>query len=275
MSIERFLQRFTWPVFILLFALTLYMSYNLGSETPSWRGSLAFVPQPEYVARISGTFRPAVAQFFYMRGALEVAGDTTDKIDTLLELFNLALRLDTNLVQAAFLGGVVAPANEEALIKGTAFLEKACELNPNNWRIPYWTGFNHLELKHINKGAEYYWKASLLPGAPRFLRFSAANLPTEGRTLEQSILETEGMLESVEDEDSREWVNLRLIWLQTMLLLEHKAREFKNETLRYPVKLEELVERGLIKEIPKDTFGNGFYLLHPGDPEKGYMIRSY
>ncbi len=274
MSIEKFLQRFAWPVFVVFFALMLYMSYNFGSDSPSWRSGLAFVPQPEYVARMSGTYRPAVALFFLMRGALEISGETAHKMDMVIKLFNLSLELDPKLVQAAFLGGVVAPTTEESLRKSIAFLEKACELNKDNWRIPYWTGYSHLELGNINKGAEYYWKASLLASAPRFLRYSAANLPIEGRTLESSIVETEGMLESVDNDDSREWIGQRLIWLQTMLLLEHKARDFKNQVMRYPLDLNELVERGLIKEIPKDTFGNGFYLVHPGDPDKGYMVRS-
>ncbi len=274
MSIEKFLQRHAWLVFIFFFVLMIQMSYSLGSDTPSWRSGLAFVPQADYVARLSGTFRSSVALFFYMRGALEIAGETADKIDMVLENFHLAMQLDPKLVQAAFLGGLVAPTNETSLKKSTAFLEKACELNPDNWRIPYWTGYNFLELENIQKGTEYYWKASRLPGAPPFLRYSAANLPIEGRTLEQSILETEGMRESVDNDDAREWIDLRLIWLQSMLLLEHKARDFKKETFRYPVELEELVERGLVKEIPKDTIGNGFYLVHPGDPDKGYMVRS-
>lgn len=274
MSIEKFLQRFSLPVFLLLFGLTIYMSFHLGSATPSVRGGLSFVPQSEYAARMSGTFRPAVALFFYMRGALELAGDTSKKFELLLELFELSLELDPKLVQAAFLAGVVAPVTIEQLQQTIPFFEKVISLNSENWRIFYWAGFNCLELDDITRGAELYWRASRLPGAPPFLAFSAANLPLEGRTLEQAILETEGMLESVDNDDAREWVMQRTIWLQNMLLLEHKARDFKNQVLRYPVELDELVERGLIKEIPKDNFGNGFYLVHPGDPEQGYMVRS-
>ncbi|HAE40041.1 MAG TPA: hypothetical protein DCG57_15640 [Candidatus Riflebacteria bacterium] len=274
MNIENLLERHCWLTFLVLFIATMAFSFQLGSDTPSVRGGLFFVPQPEYVERVSGTFRSAVAQFIYMRGALELAGDTSKKVDMLLELFHLALRLDPRLVQAAFLGGMVTPNSEEDLKKAAVFLDKAVELNPNEWRILYWTGFTYLELDDISNGTDRYWKASLLPGAPPFLRFSAANLPTRGRTLEQSIIETEGMLESVDNDDAREWIMLRSLWLHNMLMLENKAKEFKNQVYRYPVELEELVERGLIKEIPKDDIGNGFYLMHPGDPEQGYMVRS-
>lgn len=274
MNIERFMQRYPKRIFVLLLALTIWFSFQLGSDTPSLRSGLSFIPQAEYVERLSGTFRPAVAFFFYMRGALEIAGDTSKKMDMLLELFSLSLKLDAKIVQAAFLGGVVAPVTDENLLKAVIFLEKACELNPDNWRIPYWTGFSYLELGNISKGAEYYWKASLLAGAPPFLRYSAVALPAEGRTLEQSIIETEGMLESVDNDEAREWVMQRLVWLQSMLLLEHKVKEFKNTVSRYPVTLDELVEKGLIKEIPKDDFGNGFYLVNPGDPDQGFMVRS-
>lgn len=274
MNIDNVLQRYCWLIFLILFGITISFSFQLGSDTPSVRGGLFFVPQPEYVERVSGTFRPAVALFFYMRGALELAGDTSKKVDLLLELFHLSLHLDPKLVQAAFLGGMVTPNSEEDLKKATVFLDKAVELNPNEWRILYWSGFNFLELGDIKSGTDRYWRASKLPGAPPFLRFSAANLPTQGRTLEQSIIETEGMLESVDNDDAREWIMLRSIWLHNMLMLENKAKEFKNLVSRHPVALEELVERGLIKEIPRDDIGNGFYLVHPGDPDQGFMVRS-
>ncbi|MBU1109444.1 MAG: hypothetical protein KKB51_22375 [Candidatus Riflebacteria bacterium] len=274
MNIESGWQRYSWLIFIILFATTIAFSFQLGSGTPAIRSGLFFVPEPEYVERLSGTFRTSVALYFYMRGALVLAGNTSEKLDLLLELFNLTLRLDPKLVQAAFLGGMVAPVTDEDLSKAIAFLEEAMRLNPNEWRIPYWTGFDYLELGNLQLGSENYWKASKFPGAPRFLRFSAANLTTQGRSLEQSIVETEGLLASVDNDDSREWIMTKMIWLQNMLTLESKAKEFKIKVSRYPVTLEELVEHGLLREIPKDDFGNGFFLVKPGDPEEGYLVRS-
>ena len=274
MNTEACQQRWTWLIFVILLGTTITTSLRLGSDTPSLRNGLFFVPEPEYVERLSGTFRTSVALYFYMRGALELAGDTSQKVDLLLELFSLTIHLDPKLVQAAFLGGMVTSATEEDIVKAIAFLEEAARLNPGEWRIPYWTGFNYLELGDLKKGPENYWKASKLPGAPPFLRHSAVNLPTQGSTLEQSIIETENLLASVDNDDAREWILSRMLWLQNMLTLEHKAKEFKARVNRYPVTLEELVERGMIKEIPKDDIGNGFYLVHPGDPDKGFMVRS-
>jgi hypothetical protein len=76
------------------------------------------------------------------------------------------------------------------------------------------------------------------------------------------------------DEDTNELLLLRLQWLKTMQYLEAKNREYKNKTGNYPTHLEELVKANLIPELPEDEFGEGFFLVKPGDPEKGYMVRS-
>ncbi len=274
MSIESRLTRHVWPIFAALFAAVVGLSIWMRDVFPTDQKPVPFVPAPEYVERLSGTFRAPLAQAFYMKGVLEVAQQQASKLEQLFALFRLAMRLDPRLVNAAFFGGIVTPVTIADLPRAIALLEEGERLNPGEWRIPYWIGFCYLEMEDYAKAAAYYKKASELPGALPFLKFSTVHLLSRGTTLERALQRTEELLASVDDPDSREWVLSRQQWLKSMMLLEDKNREFKARFGRWPNRLDELVEQGLISAIPPDEFGEGFRLAFPGDPEKGYRVRS-
>lgn len=273
MNIEIIFQRHFRLIGIALFAAVLFLSFQLQEIDNVRRQRLFFIPSPEYVERLSGTFRNAVAIGFFMQGVLELAKDTTNKVDIIVQLFKITIRLDPKLRKAAFLGGVVAPVTPADMATGIEFLKEVAQMHPEEWRIPYWIGFKYFEFGEYEKSAEFYKVASTLPEAPRFLKFAAIQPLAQARSLERAIFETESLLQSVDGEDA-EWVKMRLEWLSTMQMLETKTKEFKTLTGKFPLDLKELVEHGLIKEIPVDNFGYGFYLDMPGHPEEGYRVRS-
>lgn len=261
-------------VFSILMILVIGFSLRMHRDGTLERSGLFFVPEHEYVERISGTFRNPLALAFYMKGIMEVAQQASKKINPLLGLFGLALKLDPKIVSAAFFGGIVLPLENEELIKSITLLEEAARLDPRQWRFPYWIGFRYLEMENYEKAAEYYQKASKLPDAPRFLRFTSVSLFSKDQNLERAIRNTEGLLESVSDDEAREWVLFRLSWLKEMQNLEEKAMRYKELTGRFPTELKELVECGLLQQIPEDKIGGGFCLMYPGDPVNGYRIES-
>ncbi len=274
MNIEKTLQRFFWPVLLLMIFLTVAFSVHLSRISPFEDRKLLFVPEPEYVERISGTFRNPVALMFYMKGAQELAYNHAKKFDLLLALFDLTISLDPKIIQAAFLGGMVAPARYSQLPRAIELLKKSYQSNPQNWSLPYWIGFNYLQLEEYEKAAAFYNEAAALPGALPFLKTSSVHILSRGSRLELAISEAERLLLESHDEDTTDLMLLRLKWLKIMQMLEDSNREFKQKVGRFPQRLEELVEHGILKELPPDEFGEGFYLVNPGDPEEGYRVRS-
>lgn len=271
MSIEIVFQKYYRIIAAAILFAVLILSFQL-QNIDARRQKLFFIPSPEYVERLSGTFRNAFALIFYMQGVLELAKDTTNKIDVITQLFKITIKLDPRLKKAAFLGGVVAPVTYEDIVKGISFLKEVAELYPDEWRIPYWIGFKYYEIEEFVKSGEYYLAASTLPEAPPFLKFAAIQ-PLAAGSLERALEETKALLHSVDGEDA-EWVKLRLEWLATMQMLETKAKDYKALTGKFPSDLQDLVEKGLIAKVPHDDFGLGFYLTDPGDPEKGFNVRS-
>jgi tetratricopeptide (TPR) repeat protein len=274
MSIESTLQRWFWPVFLLFFAGAVGFSYRLAAVEPPSHAKTFFVPEPELVERFSGTFRGLVAQAFYLKGVQELAFNSDQKVDVLMALFRVAVRLDPKLTNAAFLGGVVTPARAPDLVKAIAMLKDIEPLLAHNWQIPYWIGFNYLQLEQYEKAAEYYRKAGALPGALPFLMRAHISLLGRGASLEPALEEAQRMLDAAGEGDAVDWIILRIEWLKNMLHLEQVARGYKDRTGRFPSELEDMVAAGLIDKIPEDEFGGGFYLVKPDHPAEGYRVRS-
>jgi tetratricopeptide (TPR) repeat protein len=274
MSIEVIVKKYFWIILALAMLVTVLLSLNLYREAPFAQKELLFVPDARYIKRICGTFRNPVALAFYMKGAQELAYATHEKFELLQALFKLAIELDPKLTQAAFLGGMVAPTRAIDVLKANELLKLAHSKDPDNWQFPYWIGFNYLQVGKYKEAAKYYRKASKLPGALPFLETASVYILSKSNNLDLAVAEAERLLANSKEEDANELLLLRLKWLKTMQFLEAECRKYKKKHGEYPQKLEKLVEAGLLKEIPPDEFGEGFYLVHPADPEKGYMVRS-
>lgn len=274
MNIEIFINRYYWLVFLSLLMINIAISVHLGKIAPFEERKLLFVPEPEYVERICGTFRNPVALMFYMKGAQELAYNSAKKFDLLIALFRLTLHLDPKILQAAFLGGMVAPARYRNIPKAIELLKEAEAMLPEEWRLPYWIGFNYLQINEYEKAAEYYKKAAKLPGALPFLETSSVHILSRGKNLAMAVAEAERLLAASKDQETKDLMTLRLDWLRTMQFLEDRNRDFKKKVGRYPQRLQELVEHGILTALPPDEFGEGFYLVNPGDFDEGYMVRS-
>lgn len=274
MNAESVLNKYFYFLIITVTVITVTMSVSMFTDSPLTASHNYFVPAPEYVRQLSGSFNSTIALLFFMQGAKELAYNSHEKVDLLLSLFSVAINLDPRLINAVFLGGMVLPATYEDTLKAIAFIEQAEELRPDEWRFPYWIGYNYIEIEEYEKAAKYYEKASELPGALPFLRYSPITLLAMTDTLEAAIIHTKGLLDSIDDEETQEWILIKLQWLHHMYSLEKLNRTYLEQTGEYPANLEELITAGLTSEIPTDDFGNGFYLAYPKDPEKGYMVRS-
>lgn len=261
---KRILSRtpliFAW---LLLFIFITAGSFLLEKAYPARKGSLFYIPPLEYLEIISGSFRPMFADIFYIRGILEVAGEYKEQgawVSRVQANFQAAVNLDSRLIQAFFFGGVVIANNEENTRRGIRFLEKGIQLNPDEWRLHYWAGFNYYQLGDYLKAVEYYLSASRLPDAPRFLESNLVMLYYKAGRPDLSRAYLEGLLSSIADASQTNWIEIRLKWLKNIIELEEKARQFRQLHGRWPQDLQELVVNGLIEEIPPDPFGSGYYL---------------
>jgi tetratricopeptide (TPR) repeat protein len=221
-----------------------------------------FISPLSYAGYIEGGFKGFCADVFYLKGVLSITDELTDKAAWLRRIqdnFAAALLLDNRLIQAYFFAGIVCGRTKNDLKQAIVFLKKYRALNPLEWKIPYWIGFDYLQGGDYLSAVQWYETAAALPGAPAFLKSNQVMLYYKAGLVSPGIAYIEGLLETIKDENRLEWITLKLAWLKNIVVLEQKAAEFKETAGRYPQQLEELVEKGLIAAVPEDPFGSGYY----------------
>lgn len=245
----------------IVFFLILYFSFRLEKSSTQLKvKKIFYVPPYSYINAISGSFKVSVADIFYIRAILSIAEEEKEYLDYILSNLRLAVELDPRLTSAYIIGGIVAPRGKEEIPQGIQFLKEGMARNQQEWRIPFWVAFNYFQLEDYLKAGQYYKIASLLPDAPRYLKGLTAWSYYKGGKSDLGVLFLEGMLDSVNDPGVLKSMERKVEWLKNIVFLEKKVAEFKNIFGRWPRDLDELVKNGLIKEIPKDPFGKGYYL---------------
>jgi hypothetical protein len=243
---------------IILLALIIFLSALSTEIFGLSKEKNYYVPPYSYLDIMSGNFRPLVAQMFLIRGIMSIAEKDPQSFDYILDNLRLAAQLDRKLSYAYVVGGIIAPRGSQELRRATIFMKRGMETAPDDWRLPFWIGFNYLQLGDTLKAAEYYRQASALPGAPNYVKSMAARYYYEADKSDIGLVYLESIRNSVKDPHTLQNIDLKISWLQNIVLLEEKAKAFHNDLGRWPNDLDELVTAGLIDKIPPDPFGKGY-----------------
>lgn len=258
---QRFLPIICVFLFLSVFASSLYLSPVSSQQ----KKKIYYLPSLESLKLISGNFRPLFAEALFIKGVLELSEPIPGRMDYLLKLFGTSIGLDPKLISAYFFGGVVVPRNEEEIASGIKFLKQGLKLNSSNWKIPFWLGFNYLQLGNYAKAAEYYRIAANLPDSPNYLKTNLAFFYYKSNRAQQGLLYLEGLLHSLKDKRVLAIIERKIEWLKGLTFLEKKVAQYKLLYGIWPSELKDLVKVNLIKQIPEDRFGKGYYL------EKGLL----
>ncbi|NOX33895.1 MAG: hypothetical protein GXP56_09185 [Deltaproteobacteria bacterium] len=144
-------------------------------------------------------------------------------------------------------------------------LEKARKYRTDDYRPPYYIGFNYFYfLKDFKKGSQYLMKASRLPGSRYYFANLAARLAVYSFQHRDGIIFLEEMLKETTDKRAKKEFQLRITTLEILENLENKVSEYHKLFDIYPVSLKELVKNGLIDKIPDDPYGGKFIIMQNG-----------
>lgn len=152
-------------------------------------------------------------------------------------------------------------------------LSKAISYNPEEWMYLYLRGVTYYHfLKDPEKAGADFLRASHLPGAhPLVKRMAARQLAVNDPA--ESIRFLSEMIEMTSDPQQKEVLidKLReMAYERDASQLEQALDIYKNQQGHPASSLQELVEAGIISELPPDPFG-GTYTL---DPKSGRVISS-
>lgn len=149
--------------------------------------------------------------------------------------------------------------------KSNKLLFKARKYRTNDFRVPYYIAFNYFYFMKDNvNGAKYLMEASKLPGSPEYFPGLAAKLSMYASDYSSAILFLKDMIENTNNKKINEQLLLKL---KTFIILDNlniKVEEYKNKFNQAPQKLTDLIEKGIITELPEDPYGGEFYILESG-----------
>lgn len=226
---------------------------------------LTYLPSGEYLRMVSLGYRELAADLLWLQ-AIQVMGErklSAEAGQWLYQALDRITTLDPKFVRAYEAGShalcilVVLPEESNRL------LEKGMRHNPQEWNLPFLLGINYyFELGDDEKAATAMARAASLPGAPESLARLAAKLFVSANSPEQAVELLAKVYAETSDEDVRKSLEVRLkesIVERDLRSLEQAIARYQAHYSRRPERLENLVEPGMLRELPKEPFG-GHYL---------------
>jgi competence protein ComGC len=234
---------------------------------------LGFVPQGKIYRAVLGSFRWFEGEYYTFKSVIYYGGkvkDITYNNGRNVEYYNLYRTIETAIIlnpynedayyfaQGAFVWGV----GQIRAVNG--LLRYVYKYRPWDFQIPFFLGFNYAYFLHNYKeAAKYFKQAADLTHSPLFTNL-AARYFYEGGNTKLGITYLEYMIKNTKNESVKKIYKTRLKALVAIEYLSRAVNKFKLKFKRLPKNLDELVEKGIIKNIPKDPYGGKFYIDKKG-----------
>ena len=259
-----------WATGALLVALlgALQLPLNHWSNSKPKLQQLIYLPNGEYLRMASLGYRELAADLLWLQ-VIQVMGERKISEEAghwLYRALDVITTLDPKFVRAYEAGSLALCTLVVLPEESNRLLEKGIQHNPLEWKLPFLLGINYyFEFADDAKSAESMAKAAHLPGAPDLIARLAAKLYVSVRSPEEGVELLRKLYEETSDENIRKHLELRLketIVERDLLILEQSISRYLANQSRRPDRLEDLVNVGLLRELPHEPFG-GRYLYEP------------
>ena len=256
------------PIVLSIYITQIHIERHKGVEQRI--EEVMLLPKGEYLKPAVIGYEQLVGDIIWLR-AIQVIGEkvvTPQGYDWVYHAMDIVTTLDPKFTYAYELGGVTLSVLGKRPDLSNMLLEKGVRENPTVWQIPFYIGFNNFfYLNNYEAAAEYMDKASKLPSHPSYLPKFAARLYVQAGNPNVALDFLARMYKETDDEK----VKLALEQRIKEVTVERDARFLEGEVNRYkeiynlyPDNLQDLVRKGIIKEIPQEPFG-GFYYFNSSD----------
>lgn len=248
-----------------------------------------FVPNPTLARATAIGFDALLADYHWLQ-AVQIVGSNqvidADTSDHLGKVVDVVTTLNPHVGHPYRFAAVWLNHNEEQVREGNRLLRRAIENHPEDWRNPYYLGFNHFfYLYEHQEAAEVLQLAMKLPGAPAYLGRLVARLKSQHADVEVAEVFLRELLDGTNDPSTIAKLEEALDEIE----IEHKARYLDRARKAYKAltgkdiqKVEDLVEapHRMISVLPSPEPESLPASLRRGsrweiDPKTDRIISSY
>ncbi len=228
---------------------------------------------PSQIAQIvalefKGLFADAIfskAMTYYGGKLIRGEKATEEEWDWIYRNMDTATDLDPYFLDPYYFGATNLAWGTNKVKEANLLLEKAFRYRDWDWTIPFYLGFNYFYFLQDNEKAAFYlMEASKKQGSGTLLPTLAARLAYQGKKTENAIIFLQEILKKTDDETVKKVYEKRLNALKGILFLEKVVAAYQDKFKAQPNKLDELIAKGIISEIPQDPYGGKFYLDKDG-----------
>jgi tetratricopeptide (TPR) repeat protein len=226
------------------------------------------------MTRMALSFDAIASDIYWIRaiqyyGSTRLSRSAARSYDLLFPLLDLTTSLDPHFSIAyrfgAFFLSEKAPGGAGRPDLSIALLNKAMAANPGRWEYPYDVGFVYYREGDYKTAAEWFLKASQVPGATNWLAPLAAVTAATGGDLASSRTLWRNILATAEQPWMREAAEHRLQQLDAIDVirqLEQLTAEYERRHGDPPPDWNDLVRDGALRGVPLDPAGHP-YVLNP------------
>jgi tetratricopeptide (TPR) repeat protein len=263
------MRRFRLLLVALVFTIgTVAAAHRLevASEKPY---DVAIVPSPGMARWLSLGHPTLLANLLWLRTVQYIGEPRADERgwDRLLPLLETVTDLDPGHGYAYQVGGVVL-GSVGRTAESNAILEKGTRNVPDRYILPYLRAFNAFYYDDDWAAAGRFAEISArTPGAPPHVRQNVLTYYVKGKRADAAVAFLEQSLAEAKDPDTRKAVEGQLAQArleQAVARLDDAVDEWRRRYLTGPIGLRQLVDEGLVSEVPPDPAGGELYVGEDG-----------
>ena len=258
-----------------IFSLLLFISIMLfgvaqsrvsGSRAEfNYRQRLTEVAIPSILLEaMAGEFKGTLANYFLLEAGSFIGGLTeADEQDwgAVARLLEQSSRLDPYFKQTYTLAQGTLPWYMQEIETTMRILERSRDHRDWDWMPGFYIGFNHFYFHQNHVAASNaLMQASNVSNAPPHLATWAARLASQAGQHQVAIDFLTGIIENTEDVHQRAMLSERLEAVRGSAFLQKAVDHYAVQFGRLPHSLDELVEDGLISEIPENPYDRSYML---------------
>lgn len=256
---------------------------RIHAEIPSTPKSVkgeAFVPQPQLAKFASLGFDDLAADYYWLQ-AIQLVGATVENPEshghTIGRLIDVVTQLNPHVDHPYRFAAIWMTATEEDVRFANRLLERGIAVHPDEWRNPFYKGFNHFYYLHeYEEAADALELAASHPGSPPYLNRLVPRLRSQTQGLEVAATMLLELRRNTSDPHLRAEYEKALDEIETerrARVLDAAREEFKRRHGRDIRSVAELASgpNRVLRELPPEIHG-WEWILHE---TTGEIVSSY
>ncbi|MEE8200392.1 MAG: hypothetical protein V3R29_04405 [Candidatus Acidoferrales bacterium] len=241
-----------------------------------------YISQPEWVKRLALGYDGLLGCIYWTRAVQHYGWQrlTYQKYNLLYPLLDITTTLDPQLLIAYRFGAIFLteepPRGPGQYPQAVELLRKGIGHNPSYWRLWYDLGFVYYRKQQYQQSAAAFYEGSKLPGARDWMKVMAAKIAAEGGQRRFAIELWTVLYETTDSPAIRQNARAHLEGLLADEQIEQLQRlvdHYEEQTGRALESWRELLEKGFLRALPRDSQGYPYVLdpqgrvrLHPESP---------